>query len=81
MSVSPVEYLQHNLDETAFLMDRAVGLELDDFFRDEVLQRAFGRSLEIIGEAAKKMPAELRPQHREVEWRALAGMRDRLIRA
>jgi uncharacterized protein with HEPN domain len=60
-------------------MDRAVGLELDDFIGEEVLQRAFVRSLEIIGEAAKKLPAKLRQQHPDVEWRALAGMRDRLI--
>jgi len=30
MSVSPIEYLHHILDETAVLMDRAAGLELDD---------------------------------------------------
>ena len=41
--------------------------------------RAFVRSLEIIGEAAKKVPDDLRLQHPEVEWRAMAGMRDRLI--
>ena len=37
------------------------------------------RSLEIIGEAAKKVPNEFRTQHPTVEWRAMAGMRDRLI--
>jgi hypothetical protein len=40
MSVAPTEYLRHILDETAFLMDRAVGLELDNFPGDEVLQRS-----------------------------------------
>jgi uncharacterized protein with HEPN domain len=37
------------------------------------------RSLEIIGEAAKKVPEEFRAQYPTVEWRAMAGMRDRLI--
>lgn len=37
------------------------------------------RSLEIVGEAAKKVPEELRAKHPTVEWRAMAGMRDRLI--
>ncbi len=42
-------------------------------------QRAFVRSLEIIGEAVKKLPAEFRELHPEVEWREIAKMRDRLI--
>ncbi len=37
------------------------------------------RSLEVIGEAAKKVPAEYKAIHQHVEWRSLAGMRDRLI--
>ncbi|MEK7165908.1 MAG: HepT-like ribonuclease domain-containing protein [Patescibacteria group bacterium] len=47
--------------------------------RDEVLQRAFARSLEIIGEAAKNVPEEYRRQHSEVDWKSLAGLRDKLI--
>jgi uncharacterized protein with HEPN domain len=37
------------------------------------------RSLEIIGEAAKKVPDGFRDQHPNIEWRSMAGMRDRLI--
>jgi len=37
------------------------------------------RSLEIIGEAAKHVAEDFRAQHPTVEWRAMAGMRDRLI--
>ncbi|MGE5108480.1 MAG: DUF86 domain-containing protein, partial [Sphingobacteriales bacterium] len=36
---------------------------------NEILQRAFVRSLEVIGEAAKKLPPEFRAQHPGVEWR------------
>lgn len=43
------------------------------------MRRAFVRSLEIIGEAAKKVPDDFRAAHSGVEWRAMAGMRDRLI--
>jgi uncharacterized protein with HEPN domain len=37
------------------------------------------RSLEIIGAAAKRAPTELRARYPQVEWRAMAGMRDRLV--
>lgn len=46
---------------------------------DETLRRAFVRSLEVIGEAAKKVPDDVRATYPAVEWRAMAGMRDRLI--
>jgi len=79
MSSSAIEYLHHILDETQYLMDRAKGLTQDEFMRDETLKRAFVRSLEIIGEAAKQIPGDLRQKYSHIEWRAIAGMRDRLI--
>ena len=79
MSLSSLEYLRHILDETAYLAGRAKGLSKDEFMQDETLRRAFVRSLEIIGEATKKVPVELRQKHSHIDWRAMAGMRDRLI--
>jgi uncharacterized protein with HEPN domain len=53
-------------------------LSFEAFVADETLRRAFVRSLEIIGEAAKKVPEDFREAHPDIEWRAMAGMRDRL---
>jgi uncharacterized protein with HEPN domain len=58
MPLPSVEYLQHILDETTYLASRAKGLTKDEFMKDETLKRAFVRSLEIIGEAAKNVSAE-----------------------
>ena len=49
------------------------------FLADEVLQRAIVRSIEVIGEAAKQLSPEFRERHPEIDWRALTGMRDRLV--
>jgi uncharacterized protein with HEPN domain len=79
MSLSPLEYLRHILDETEYLAVQANALSRDPFVQDETLKRAFVRSLEIIGEATKKVPPEFRQRYPNVEWRAMAGIRDRLI--
>jgi uncharacterized protein with HEPN domain len=79
MSSEPREYLRHILVEVDYLISHRAGLTFEDFVEDETLRRAVVRSLEIIGEATKKIPMEFRSQYPTVEWRAMAGMRDRLI--
>lgn len=51
----------------------------DIFMADETLKRAIVRSLEIIGEATKKIPADIKLRWSEIAWKNIAGMRDRLI--
>lgn len=79
MSFEPRDYLRHILTEVDYLVESSRGLSYDRFAADETLRRAFVRSLEIIGEAAKKVPEDFRTRYPEVEWRAMAAMRDRLI--
>lgn len=79
MSLSPVEYLRHILDETEYLLDHAQDLSKEEFIQDETLRRAFVRSIEIIGEATKQVPENFRQRYSHVQWRAMAGMRDRLV--
>ena len=76
---SPRDYLRHILDEVVFVEGAVSTLDREAFLQDEVLKRAVVRSLEIIGEATKKLPREFREEHTQVAWRSLAGMRDRLI--
>ena len=79
MSFEPRDYLRHILVEADYLIGRSEGLSFESFSSDETLRRAFVRSLEIIGEATKKVPDDFRAAYPAVEWRAMAGMRDVLI--
>lgn len=79
MLLSPLDYLRHILDEIEYLIFERQGLTKEQFLKDATLKRAFVRSLEIIGEASKKVPVELKARYPGLNWRAMAGMRDRLI--
>jgi uncharacterized protein with HEPN domain len=79
MSPSTREYLQHILDETNYIITSSANFNQVEFLQDETLKRAYVRSLEVIGEAVKQLPDSLRQKYNTIEWRAIAGMRDRLI--
>lgn len=79
MSFEPRDYLRHILVEAEYLLGQSAGLTFAEFMANETLRRAFVRSLEIIGQAAKNIPEEFRTQHSDIEWRGMSGMRDRLI--
>ncbi|MBS3163686.1 DUF86 domain-containing protein [Candidatus Woesearchaeota archaeon] len=57
------------------------GLDKEKFFRDELRQSAVIRQLEIIGEAAKNVPASFRQKYPKIPWKELSGFRDILSHA
>ena len=79
MSFEPREFLRHILAEADFLAATQPQLTRARLEEDAVLQRAVVRSLEIIGEATKRVPASIREANPQVQWRSMARMRDRLV--
>jgi uncharacterized protein with HEPN domain len=55
------------------------GISYAEFLRDKKTQDAVVRNVEIISEAVKKISADFKRKHKDVDWKAIAGMRDKLI--
>ena len=79
MSKEPKDYLRHIQDECIYIISVSENLIYEDFLRNETLKRATVRNLEIIGEATKKIPADFKVKWKSIQWKNMAGMRDRLI--
>ncbi len=79
MSYEPREILRHILAEAEYLVGVTAGLTRMQLEDDPTIQRAVVRSIEIIGEASKRVPAEVREANPQVQWRSMARMRDRLV--
>ena len=79
MLPSLIELLNHIQKEAIYLEKSTQSLTQATFLADEHLSRAFLRSLEIIGEATKKLPLEFRQAYPQIQWKNMAGLRDKLI--
>jgi uncharacterized protein with HEPN domain len=79
MSHEFLDYIEDIIDA----MDKAeiavTGVDFDRFSEDFIINFAVARALEIVGEATKRVPQEVRAAYPEVPWRNMAGMRDRII--
>jgi len=73
------ELLLHILDEVKFILTGTQHKHKDEVIYDPILSRALIRSLEIIGEAATKLDPEFKMLYPHIEWRKMAGTRNRLI--
>ncbi len=68
-------------EAAAKIQRRTHGLSLEEFVANDLLYDAVVRNLEVIGEAAKGIPDEVRSRTPTIDWRRIAGLRDILAHA
>jgi len=72
-------YLQDILDAMHAIEKFVEGIDFEEFKADDKTASAVIRKFEIIGEAAKQVPEDMRKKYNQLPWKEMAGMRDRLI--
>ncbi|MFZ2145984.1 MAG: DUF86 domain-containing protein [Sedimentisphaerales bacterium] len=72
-------YLKDILDAISDIEVFIANINEAEFYKNKEKMYAVVRALEIIGEAAKNLSKELRAKHKEIPWKEIVGMRDKLI--
>ena len=79
MSDSDLQLLKYILDEVNFVLETVAGKDRNEVMNNGILFRAVVRSIEIIGEATKKLSEDFKLQHPAIEWKKMGRTRDILI--
>src|SRR4030067_3735198 len=72
-------YLKDIIVAAKAIVDLINGMNYEQFCDDDKTVSAVIKKLEIMGEAAKKIPPEITQISSEIPWKEMAGMRDILI--
>jgi len=73
------DYIEDILNAMLDIQKFVTEYSYDQFINDRKTQYAVIRAIEIIGEASKNLPLEVREKYRDILWRDMSPMRDRLI--
>ncbi len=74
-----LDYLNDIIESIADIKEFTAGMTRESFSIDKKTIKAVVRSLEVIGEAANKLPDDVRDGYPEISWQEIIGMRNRLI--
>jgi uncharacterized protein with HEPN domain len=72
-------YIEHMIDRANKAIDFVAGLSREDFDNNEQLRLAITHLLQIVGEAARRVSMEFRDTHPEIPWKAIVGMRSKVV--
>ncbi|MCD5416999.1 DUF86 domain-containing protein [Candidatus Bipolaricaulota bacterium] len=75
------DYIEDIIEAMTNAMEFTKGMSYDEFVEDTKTVYAVIRAIEIIGEAVKNVPEEIREKYPEIPWQSIAGMRDKVIHA
>jgi uncharacterized protein with HEPN domain len=73
------DYVQDILNSMEEVEEFTKGITHNEFVNDRKTVNAVIRSLEVLGEAAKKIPERIKTKYPQVPWKRMSGMRDKLI--
>jgi uncharacterized protein with HEPN domain len=79
MSKDPVIYIEHIGECISRILEYTAGIDENAFLKNKLIQDAVIRNFEIIGEATKNLSEDFRLKYPEIEWKKIAGLRDKLI--
>lgn len=79
MKKDNIVYLKHILDAISEIEEYIRDVSHEKFLAERMVQNAVIRQFEIIGEATRRLSEELRQKYKDVPWKEMAGMRDKLI--
>ena len=71
-------FLDDILDAIDKIETYTTQMSYDEFKEKQMQKDAVFRNMEIIGEAVKNIKDKLKLEHKEVDWKGIAGMRDKI---
>jgi len=72
-------YIQHILDAISTIEGYIQNFDFEMFLKNKLVQDGIIRELEIIGEASKNLSSDFKNSLKEISWKDVMGMRDKLI--
>ena len=79
MKKDPTIFLHHILESISLAEGYLREISQEEFLKDLVRQDAVIRRIEIMGEAVKNIPEDIKKKHPFIPWKKIAGMRDKII--
>ena len=79
MKKDPRIFIEHILECIERIEEYTRGVTKEEFLSSGQLQDAVIRRIEVIGEAVKNIPDDIKQRYPDIPWREIAGMRDILI--